>query len=59
VTRLVFCPGVCRECSCTELEPCVLEDGTTCAWAEPDLCTACAGEDLDDVELLDLTPGDL
>jgi hypothetical protein len=29
--------AVCRVCGCTEEEAC--EGG--CAWAEPDLCTAC------------------
>lgn len=32
---------VCRVCGCTEYDPC--ED--VCGWAEPDLCTSCAGED--------------
>ena len=29
---------VCRVCGCTEAEGCPPEG---CAWAEPDLCTAC------------------
>ena len=34
--------GKCRECGCTELNACTLDHGrVTCAWAEPDLCTAC------------------
>lgn len=28
---------ICRECGCSECDACV--EG--CAWAEPDLCTAC------------------
>jgi hypothetical protein len=31
--------AVCRSCGCSYYDPC--EDG--CGWAEPDLCTACAG----------------
>lgn len=39
----------CRVCGCTQERACVLKmDGDqveTCAWAEPDLCTACVGKD--------------
>jgi hypothetical protein len=31
----------CRICGCTESDACVTRTGA-CAWAEPDLCTACA-----------------
>nr|WP_174286659.1 hypothetical protein [Sphingomonas bacterium] len=38
-------PVVCRVCACSEWDPCLrgttIADGTTCAWAEPDLCTSC------------------
>jgi hypothetical protein len=37
MTRLVYCPGVCRECGCTAVEPC--PDG--CFWVEDDLCSRC------------------
>jgi hypothetical protein len=30
----------CRQCGCTELHACP----GGCGWAEPDLCTACAGD---------------
>lgn len=33
-------PGTCRGCGCTDAEAC---DGG-CEWVEPDLCSACAGE---------------
>lgn len=33
--------GPCRICGCWELEAC--EGG--CAWAEPGLCTVCAGQE--------------
>ena len=33
--------GVCSECGCTEYEPCIAEDGSTCGWAAGDLCTFC------------------
>lgn len=51
MTRLVYMPGVCRECGCTNERPCP----GGCSWIEPDLCSACAGEtDMDDVDdLLD------
>ncbi len=32
----------CRVCGCTEDNACVV-DGKPCWWAEPDLCSACAG----------------
>jgi hypothetical protein len=33
---------VCRECGCTDANPCVDEDtGETCGWASDDLCTFC------------------
>lgn len=37
-------PACCRKCGCTETNACVIEEGRAaigCAWAEPDLCTAC------------------
>lgn len=37
--------GICRECRCTEDDPCIDEKtGETCAWADAEqtLCTACA-----------------
>ena len=36
---------ICRECGCTEHDACwpaPWPGGEGCAWAEPDLCTACA-----------------
>jgi hypothetical protein len=35
-------PAICRVCACSWHDPCTHLDGTPCAWAEPDLCTACA-----------------
>lgn len=49
MTSLVYMPGVCRECGCTEDEACVDDvTGDPCFWVEPDLCSACA----EDVELV-------
>ncbi len=31
----------CRVCGCTELQACVDPPHGACAWAGPDLCTAC------------------
>lgn len=42
MTRLVYCPGVCRECGCTDDAPC--ESG--CSWIEDDLCSQCSGVDM-------------
>ena len=47
MTRLVYCPGVCRECGCTDEAPC--EEG--CSWIEPDLCSACCDGAADPEEL--------
>lgn len=44
MTRLVYCPGVCRECGCTDDAPC--EGG--CSWVEEDLCSRCDGVGFDD-----------
>lgn len=33
---------VCHACGCSEHDACWTEAGP-CAWAEPDLCTGCAG----------------
>lgn len=33
---------LCRDCACSWTDPCEHNDGEPCAWAEPDLCTACA-----------------
>jgi len=33
---------VCRECACDDEDACILIDGSSCAWKEPDLCSACA-----------------
>jgi hypothetical protein len=53
MTRLVYCPGVCRECGCDDDHAC----DPPCHWVEDDLCSACTGmalglddEDLDDLE---------
>jgi hypothetical protein len=54
MTRLVYCPGVCRECGCSDEAPC--EGG--CAWVEEDLCSACADGDAGDV-VEDLEGGEL
>lgn len=51
MTRLVYMPGVCRECSCDDEHACVDSDGVACHWVEPDLCSACAEEDLDQRDL--------
>ncbi len=46
--------GVCRVCGCTEDDPCTFEGLSgqivACCWAAPDLCSACAGDDVGDVE---------
>lgn len=38
-------PQVCRVCGCSELDACLeqvsVRSTAPCAWAEPDLCTAC------------------
>lgn len=34
----------CRVCGCTHTTPC-FKNGEPCAWAEPDLCTACVGKE--------------
>lgn len=49
MTRLVYCPGVCRECGCDEEHPC--EGG--CFWVDEDLCSACA-DGVDEGELIGL-----
>lgn len=36
--------ATCRVCGCVENRACVVE-GEPCAWAEPDLCTACVGKE--------------
>lgn len=30
----------CRVCGCTDLEPCITDEGP-CSWVEKDLCSAC------------------
>jgi hypothetical protein len=35
-------PRTCRECGCSDNNPCIDENGQTCAWAADDLCTFCA-----------------
>ena len=32
----------CRDCGCTDSEPCLFLSGDTCCWVEADLCSACA-----------------
>jgi hypothetical protein len=32
----------CRKCGCTDANACILQDGGTCHWVAPDLCSACA-----------------
>jgi len=34
---------VCRDCACTEYDPCTDEQGHACYWVSEDLCSACAG----------------
>lgn len=34
-------PRICRSCGCSQFDPCDEGNGRGCAWAEPDLCTAC------------------
>lgn len=35
-------PALCRVCACSEHDPCEDVVLGSCAWKEPDLCTACA-----------------
>ena len=37
-----FAEMSCRICSCTEIDPCVGEQGQTCAWAALEFCSSCA-----------------
>ena len=39
-------PVSCRVCGCTDsnCNCCVANTGMPCFWAEPDLCSACAGQ---------------
>ena len=32
----------CRECGCTDADPCIEDDGFPCCWVEDNLCSACA-----------------
>ena len=34
-------PRLCRECGCSQLDPCADATGQPCGWAERDLCTWC------------------
>jgi hypothetical protein len=45
----------CRVCGCTDgdCRQCVEKTGEPCHWAEPDLCSACAGEDPEDDYFID------
>jgi hypothetical protein len=52
MTRLVYCPGVCRECGCSDEAPC---DGG-CSWVEDDLCSACSGGLLEEGDVLEGDP---
>jgi hypothetical protein len=36
----------CAGCGCSETDPCVFGDGTTCYWAAPYLCSGCAEPDI-------------
>ena len=54
MTRLVYCPGVCRECGCDHTHACVDPVDGPCHWVEPDLCSACAPDVLEPVVLDDL-----
>lgn len=33
--------GVCRICGCTETTPCIDDNGDSCSWVKPNLCSAC------------------
>lgn len=43
---IVYMPGVCRSCGCTDERACP----GGCSWVEEDLCSACAGPAPDDVD---------
>jgi hypothetical protein len=49
MSRLVYMPGVCRECGCTDERACVDPALGACSWVEPDLCSFCA-PDVDEDE---------
>lgn len=34
-------PRLCRECGCSQFDPCIADQSGPCAWAAEDLCTAC------------------
>ncbi|MDB5690286.1 MAG: hypothetical protein JWL91_2162 [Sphingomonas bacterium] len=38
-------PALCRVCACSWMDACIGDAGP-CAWAEPDLCTACVSRPL-------------
>lgn len=59
----VTVPPICRVCACSEYDPCLDTQGghdtEACAWAEPDLCSFCAGREVPapaDAGVLELTP---
>lgn len=37
----------CRSCGCWQHAACWDEEAGACWWVEPDLCSHCAGDDLD------------
>lgn len=34
-------PRICRECGCSQHDPCECDDGGTCGWAGAQICTRC------------------
>jgi len=47
MTSLIVIPGTCCECSCTDDEPCVDEEGNTCFWVDPEhtICSECVSDE--------------
>ena len=47
MVTLVLTANSCRSCGCVDEDClcCVLHSGMPCWWAEPGLCSACAGAD--------------
>jgi hypothetical protein len=37
--------AVCRDCGCTDHDPCTGPDGRACFWVEQDLCSVCAAKE--------------
>lgn len=43
--------AICRECGCTEFDPCIGAFGDCCSWAEPGLCSDCVKTDPDEARV--------